>query len=140
MKKTITLMLGIVLLTTIATAQNLVTNSGFEDVDPATYTVLESGKKELMRVATFQDGITLTVNPTLASAVDVSSGGIWLKKHPTSGYFKARVIDTDSHTGANCVNMYIPVGSTQTGMGNWYNLVNTQKITKLYQFPIPVII
>lgn len=129
MKKTITLMLGIVLLTTIATAQNLVTNSGFEDVDPATYTVLESGKKELMRVATFQDGVTLTVNPTLASAVDVSSGGIWLKKHPTSGYFKARVIDTDSHTGANCVNMFIPVGSTQIGMGSWYNLVNTQKIT-----------
>lgn len=128
MKRVTILMLGIITITSFSFAQNFVTNPGFEDVDPTTYTVLAAGQHELMRVGQFWDGTTQTTNPT-SSAVDISAGGTWVRRSPSTGYIKSRVIDTDGHSGANCLHMYHSAGSSQTGMQNWYNIASTQRLT-----------
>ena len=74
MKKTITLMLGIYFSVNLLSAQNLVTNPGFEN-DPTTYTVVESYKNVLRRVANIKDETTQTAIPT-STADDISAGGI----------------------------------------------------------------
>lgn len=126
MKKTITLMLGVLMPAYLLFGQNLVTNPGFE-VDPTTYTVTESGKNVLMRVAALQDATTQTLNPT-SSAVDISAGGIWVKKSVSSGYVKIKVIDTDIHTGTYSANLHITNGGTVSNYQNWYGAVNLQEI------------
>ena len=108
MKKTITLMLGIYLSVNLLSAQNLVTNPGFEN-DPTTYTVVESYKNVLRRVANIKDETTQTAYPTSTADV-ISAGGIWVKKATTSGYIKSIIIDTDRHAGTYCANLQVQSG------------------------------
>lgn len=124
MKNTIKFTILLLVVNLSVNGQNLLLNSGFE-TDPTTYTVTN----ELWRVANFYDNSTQTANPTLALAQDISAGGVWIKKHPNSGVFKATVSTANVHAGTKCLNMYIGTGSTQTGMGTWSNMVNLQKIT-----------
>ena len=126
MKKTITLMLGIYLSVNLLLAQNLITNPGFEN-DPTTYTVVESSKNVLMRVAAIQDATTQIANPT-SSAVDISAGGIWVKKSVSSGYVKVKVIDTDTHSGTYAANLHITNGGTVSNYQYWYGAINLQEI------------
>jgi len=126
MKKTITLMLVIYLSVNLLTAQNLVSNPGFEN-DPTTYTVVESSKNVLRRVGTFQDVTTQTANPT-SDAVDISAGGVWVKKSTSSGYVKVKILTTDFHTGSSSANLQIINGGTVANYQYWYGAVNLQKI------------
>ncbi len=123
MKKTITLMLGIYLSVNLLSAQNLVTNPGFEN-DPTTYTVVESYKNVLRRVANIKDETTQTANPT-STADNISSGGFWVKKATSSGYIKSIIIDTDRNAGTYCANLQIQAGVASAA---WYNATTQQKI------------
>lgn len=124
MKNTIKLAILLLVVNLTLNGQNLLSNAGFE-TDPTTYTV----GNELWRVANFYDTETQKTNPTKDPAADISAGGIWIKKHPNSGVFKATVSTANVHAGTKCLNMYIGAGSAQTGMGTWYNMVNLQKIS-----------
>ncbi len=123
MKKTITLMLGIYLSVNLLLAQNLITNPGFEN-DPTTYTVVESYKNVLRRVANIKDETTQTAIPT-STADDISAGGIWVKKATSSGYIKSIIIDTDRNAGTYCANLQVQAGVASAA---WYNATTQQKI------------
>ncbi len=126
MKKAIKLVaLLLLVVSSSVQAQNLLSNPGFE-TDPTTYTV----SNELWRVANFYDDSTQTENPAMTAA-DISAGGVWVKKHPSSGYFKATVSTSNVYSGTRCLNMYIGAGSSQTGMGDWTNMVNLQRISSV---------
>ena len=125
MKKTIKLAILLLVVNLSVNGQNLLSNTGFE-TDPSTYTV----SNELWRVANFYDNTTQTANPTM-TATDITAGGVWIKKHPNSGYFKATVSTSNVYSGTKCLNMYISSGSTQTGMGTWSNMVNLQRISSI---------
>lgn len=116
-------MLGIYLSVNLLSAQNLVTNPGFEN-DPTTYTVVESYKNVLRRVANIKDETTQTANPTSTADV-ISAGGIWVKKATTSGYIKSIIIDTDRHAGTYCANLQVQSGVASAA---WYNATTQQKI------------
>lgn len=126
MKKTTKLAILLLVVNLSANGQNLLTNPGFES-DPTTYTV----SNELWRVAYFYDDATQTTSPTKDPAADISAGGVWIKKHPNSGYFKATVSTTTPHSDTKCLNMKIGAGSSQTGMGDWTNMVNLQRISSV---------
>lgn len=106
-------------------SQNLVTNPGFE-ADATTFTVVESTANVLYRVAALQDATTQTANPT-ATAASIPAG-MWVKKAANSGYIKGVVTTTDFKSGANCLNLKITSGTTQTGLNSWYNCVALQKL------------
>lgn len=125
MKKITTLMLSIAFIGTMASAQNLVTNPGFE-ADIATFTVVEGTTDVLMRVNAIQDATTQTAAPT-ATAIPVADG-MWVKKAPNTGYVKHIVTDTDKYSGLRCVNLKINANYTSTGMTSWWNSITTQKI------------
>lgn len=126
MKKLITSVLSMVLLSSLSYAQNLVTNPGYE-ADASTFTVVESTTNVLMRVAALTDVTTQTTNPT-ATATAIPAG-MWVKKAANSGYVKGVITTSEYHSGASCMNLKITPNSTQTGLTSWYNCVNLQKLT-----------
>lgn len=123
MKKTITMMLSIFLSANVLFAQNLITDPGFEN-DPTTYTVVEGGKNVLRRVANIKDETTQTAAPT-SGAVDISAGGIWVKKATNTGYIKSIIIDTDRNAGTYCANLQVQANGVASA---WYNATTQQKI------------
>ena len=125
MKKLITSVMSVVLFSTVTFAQNLVTNPGFE-ADIATFTVAETTTNVLMRVAALTDVTTQTANPT-ASATPIPAG-MWVKKAANSGYIKGVITSSAYKSGASSLNLKITTGTTQTGLGSWYNCVALQKI------------
>lgn len=127
MKRISTLMLCIIAFNAFTFAVNLVTNPGFED-DRTVNTIFTGGQYQLLRTTQFWDDATQVNYPTAPSAVDISTGGIWVKRAPATGYIRSHIIDSDAHSGAQCVQVYIPSGASST-YNYWYHINATQRLT-----------
>jgi hypothetical protein len=125
MKKKIFIFTLFLSFVTICSAQNLISNPGFENLDE-TVTVYNRGNNVLLRVATFQDELTQTNNPN-SDAVKVTPG-MWLLKSFNSGYIRASVLNYGSKSGDNSLNLFIKQGSAQKSLDKWYGTVLMQRL------------
>jgi hypothetical protein len=124
--KKITFILFFALTSFIASAQNLITNGGFENAVGG-YTVSESTDNVLMRVANIYDGTNAATFPT-ATAATIAPGQ-WVKKALSVGddLVKGVVTTTASKSGSSSLNLKIGVLAT-TGYERYINAVAAQKL------------
>jgi hypothetical protein len=125
MKKKIYIFTFFLSFVTICSAQNLISNPGFENLDE-TVTAFNNGNNVLLRVSSFHDDKTQILNPSSEETNVIP--GMWVLKTFNSGYIRASVVSSGYKTGDYSLNLFIKQGSAQKTLENWYGTALMQRL------------